>query len=161
MRIRDFDQRVDDEALRACVIELQDFEQGLDPRMPPGIQIVDAYLTDLIDRCAKFQGKILVAEIEGEVVGYAAVMTRVRSEELEDGGMEYGLVADLMVLNQFRRRGIGRRLLEAAIQYASDRNVRRLRVGVLAANRAARRLYGSLGFQDYLLQLEKHLTTAN
>lgn len=161
MRIRDFDQSADSEALRACVIELQDFEHHLDPRMPSGIQIVDAYVTDLIGRCAKYRGKILVAEIEGEVVGYTAVMTRVRSEELEDGGMEYGLVADLMVLNQFRRRGIGRRLLEAAVQYAAERKVRRLRVGVLAANRQARKLYESLGFQDYQLQLEKHLTPAN
>ncbi len=129
--------------------------------MPTGAQIVDAYISDLKSRCERYGGKIFVAEINREVAGYAAVMTRVRSEDLEDGGMEYGLVADLVILKRFRRRGLGRRLLKAVEQYASDCGVRWLRVGVLAANRSARELYASLGFHEYQLQLEKKLTMSD
>ncbi|MDX1528911.1 MAG: GNAT family N-acetyltransferase, partial [Gammaproteobacteria bacterium] len=143
------------------IVELQDFEHRLDPRMPTGEEIVDAYVSDLKLRCERYDGRIFVAEVDGEVAGYAAVMTRVRSEELEDGGMEYGLVADLAVLNKFRRRGIGRRLMQIAERHALDREVRWLRVGVLAANQSARELYALLGFHEYQLQLEKDLAASD
>jgi ribosomal protein S18 acetylase RimI-like enzyme len=157
VRIRDFDIGVDTDALRACVVELQDFERGLDQRMPAGRDIVDEYVPQMLDRCKMHHGKIIVAELDSEIAGYASVWTRVQSEELEDGYFEYGLVADLMVRAKFRNRGIGRRLLESAEEYARVCHVKWLRVGVLSTNGAARELYTSLGFSDNYIQLEKRL----
>lgn len=156
-RIRDYDEAVHLAGVRACMIELQDFERALDPRMPAGAEIVDVYVPQMLERCRECGGMVLVAEVDGEVAGYATVMIRVRSDEIEDGEFEYGLVSDLVVADRFRRRGIGRHLLAAAESFARDSGMQWLRIGVLAENRAAAGLYDALGFGSLYVEREKDL----
>jgi ribosomal protein S18 acetylase RimI-like enzyme len=61
------------------------------------------------------------------------------------------------VLPAYRRRGLGRALLERAVAFARGKGAKALRVGVLARNEGAARLYRSLGFGDYTIQLNKPL----
>jgi ribosomal protein S18 acetylase RimI-like enzyme len=143
--------------VRACLIELQDFERSLDSRMPPGADIVDAFVPDMLRRCARCSGKVLVAELDGDVAGFATILARMKSDEIEDGDVEYGLVTDLVVAREFRNRGIGRKLLEAAETYVKSSGVKWLRIGVLAGNHAADHLYDSLGFEKYYIEREKEL----
>ncbi len=103
MHIREFDEHKDLNRLRECVIELQDFERRLDLRRPAGADIVGAYIPQMRERCEKCHGRILVAEADGEIAGYVMILTKVRSEDLEDGDVEYGLVADLVILEKFRK----------------------------------------------------------
>jgi ribosomal protein S18 acetylase RimI-like enzyme len=56
------------------------------------------------------------------------------------------MVTGLSVAEEFRRRGVGRALLDAAIREATARGARRLTLRVLAPNEPARRLYESAGF---------------
>jgi RimJ/RimL family protein N-acetyltransferase len=58
-------------------------------------------------------------------------------------------VADLglMVAASHRRRGIGRGLLEAAVQWARESGVRKLELHVLPHNEAAIALYEDFGFR--------------
>ncbi len=81
---------------------------------------------------------ILVAEEDGEVVGYSAGY-------LEGDGV--GHIASVAVRPGFRRRGIGRALMEALERELVARGARRLRLEVRASNQAARRLYESLGYR--------------
>lgn len=141
--------------LRACVVELQDFERGLEPTLPKGETMADRYLAHVLDRCAGGAGRIFVSEEEGAVVGFVGVLARVVPEP--DETQAYAYVSDLVVLPAYRRRGIGRALLERAEAYARGEGARALRVGVLAKNEAAARLYRSLGFGDYTIQLNKPL----
>lgn len=157
MYIREFSQNMDSEGVRACIVDLQDFERNLDPRMPAGSEVVDALYAEMIDRCNRFDGRIYVAEGEGDVAGYVAILPRIWSEETEDGELEYGLVTDLMVKEKYRMHGLGRRLLGAAEQYALEKGAQYLRVEVLARNGAARGLYTSFGFSDHVVSLEKSL----
>jgi GNAT superfamily N-acetyltransferase len=126
--------------------------------MPPGSDIVDDYIPHMLDRCKRCEGKILIAEIDGEVAGFATILTKVRSEEPEDGDLEYGLVSELMVVEKFRKKGLVRRLLEEAESYARANDVKWLRIGVLAGNRAADKLYASMGFSSQYVEREKDLT---
>ena len=158
MHIREFDERKDLNHLRECAIVLQDFERRLDPRRPTGESYVDAYILQMRERCEKYRGKILVAEGDGKIAGYVVILTKVRSEDVEDGDFEYGLIADLVVLEKFRKMGFGRRLLEAAEAHAVSSGVRWLRIGVLAGNPAAVNLYSAMGFSDSYIELEKSLS---
>lgn len=158
MLICDFNKHAHLDSIRDCLIELQDFERQIDPRMPKGSDIVGDYIPQMLHRCGTCKGKVLVAEVDGEVAGYATVLTKVRSEDLEDGGIEYGLVSDLVVARKFRNQGLGRRLLEAAEAHARSCGVSWLRVGVLAGNQSAHKLYTSAGFSNLYLELEKDLT---
>ena len=125
--------------------------------MPSGSEIVDDYVPYMLDRCIECDGTVLVAEVDGEVAGFVTILTRVQSEDIAEGEIEYGLVSDLVVASKFRRQGFGRKLLEAAESYARANEVRWLRIGVLAENHSANALYDSLNFSKLYVDREKDL----
>lgn len=153
--IRDYDPSRHRSQLRACIVELQDFERGLEPGLPKGEAMADRYLAYVLERCARAAGRIFVAEADDAVVGFVGVLARVVPEP--DEGQAYAYVSDLVVLPAYRRRGIGRALLGRAETYARREGASTLRVGVLAKNEAAARLYRGIGFSDYTFQLSKPL----
>ena len=156
--IRDFDEKAHLAGVRACLIELQDFERSLDPRIPSGADIVDDLIPHMLGRCAKCDGRVLVAELNEAVVGFVTILAKVRSAEIQEGDCEYGLVSDVVVASEYRKQGIGRKLLEAAESYAKSTGVRWLRIGVLAENHSADGLYDSMGFKRLYIEREKELT---
>ena len=156
--IREFDEKAHLAGVRACLIELQDFERSLDPRLPSGAEIVDDLIPRMMFRCATCDGMVLVAELSEAVVGFVTILAKVKSEEIEEGDVEYGLVSDVFVASKYRKQGIGRKLLEAAESYAKSNGVRWLRIGVLAENHSADGLYDSIGFKRFYIEREKELT---
>jgi hypothetical protein len=55
-------------AVRACIVELQEHERALDPRMPEGEAMADECLEHLRRRCAECAGTILVADVDRHAV---------------------------------------------------------------------------------------------
>lgn len=155
--IRSLNSDTDATQLRACMIELQDFERELDSRMPSGEEIADDYIVEMLQRCRQCDGEVLVADADGEIAGYVTILNRVQSDDLDDGDIEFGLVADLVVRKAFRGRGLGRELMAAAEASARQNDVRWLRISVMAANRGARQMYESMGFSEIYVELEKDL----
>jgi GNAT superfamily N-acetyltransferase len=158
MPIRKFVAHADTAQVGKCLIELQNFEHNIDPRMPTGEQIVDAYIPDMLQRCKDCLGTILVAEVDGLVIGYVTVLARVSSDEIGAGDFEFGLVTDVVVLQEYRGKGYGKQLLESAELYARANGVKWLRIGALAANQPASSMYSSLGYSGLYVELEKDLT---
>lgn len=74
---------------------------------------------------------------DGQPVGYVIACAGVRSV----------LVANLAVAGHWRRRGLGRRLLDVAVDWARDRAHRRVTLEVRCSNAAAVRLYRDAGFE--------------
>jgi GNAT superfamily N-acetyltransferase len=157
MSIRRFSGHTDKAQVRACLIELQDFERDIDPRMPSGQDIVDIYIPDMLQRCRDCSGAILVAEVDRLVVGYVTILTKVSSDEIGAGDHEFGLITDVVVLQEHRGKGHGKALLQAAETYARDNGVKWLRIGALAPNKSATTLYSSMGFSGLYVELEKDL----
>ncbi len=154
---RDFDADHDMDALRACILELQDHERSIYQRLPPGTDVVDDCIRHMFEQCERRAGKIILAELGGEAAGFVTVLTRMVSEAPDDGPLEYGLVSDLVVLGKYRGTGIGRRLMQLAEAHARANGVEWLRIGVIAGNRAAEHLYRSLGFTPWHVDLEKNI----
>lgn len=157
MKIREYDQDSDFAQLRDCVIELQDFERQIDARLPAGQDIAEEYITQMRFRCRSCDGQILVADLDGDVVGYVTLLNRVQSDELHEGETEYGLIADLVIKEAHRGTGLGRKLMQAAEAAATAYGVRWLRVSVMSANTSARNLYLSSGFSELYAEFEKDL----
>jgi ribosomal protein S18 acetylase RimI-like enzyme len=155
--IRQCDPTGDRKGLRECIVALQDFERRLEPTLPAGEAMADAYLTFLFDQCARLSGQILVAEDEAGIAGFVCVLTKVLPDEPNDPPEEYAYISDLVVLPQHRGQGAGGNLLARAEALAREAGVGTLHVGVLAKNRAAHDLYRSRGFSDLHIQLVKHL----
>ena len=157
MNIRKLNNATDARQLRDCMIELQDFERAVDPRMPSGEEIADDYIVEMLQRCRQCNGQVLVADVDGEIAGYVTILNRVQSDDLDDGDIEFGLVADLIVRKAYRGTGLGRELMAAAEACAKENDVRWLRISVMAANDGARRMYESMGFSEIYVELEKDL----
>jgi ribosomal protein S18 acetylase RimI-like enzyme len=149
MHIRDY-QPDDASALRQCVVALQEFERTMDPRLRPGESMADAYCEQIHARCRDADGRIFVAEQNGIVVGFVAVLAHETFKELDEPAGSYAFISDLVVLAPYRRRGIGRKLLERAEAFARAEGARELRIGVLARNDQARRLYLAAEFTPHL-----------
>ena len=99
----------------------------------------DRYGPEVILYLTSLRGSVvLVAEEGGEVAGYAAGYLEPRW---------VGHIASVAVRPRFRRRGIGRALVEALERELIAEGARRLRLEVRESNAAARRLYESLGYR--------------
>lgn len=147
--IREYSPK-DAAALRRCIVELQEFERTIDPKLPPGEEMADGYLASIHARCREANGKIFVAELDDSVVGFAAVLAQEKFTEPDEPLGTYAFISDLVVLSQYRRHGIGRQLLDHAEAFARAAGAREIRIGVLALNMAARKLYRSAEFMPHL-----------
>jgi len=75
--IREYRPDQDAAALRACFVELQNFERGLEPALPEGETVADAYLAWMLTRSKEWNGKVFVVDSDGEVVGFVSVWATV------------------------------------------------------------------------------------
>jgi ribosomal protein S18 acetylase RimI-like enzyme len=157
--IRDY-RASDEGACRACIVELQEAERAIDPRLRPGEEMVDEYWREMRAHCETYGGVILVAESGGVVCGLVQVLTRVPPESLDEPPDTYALVAELVVRATHRSGGIGTALLAAAERHAQTAGAKELRISVMSGNTPARRLYGAHGFEPYLEILAKPLGRA-
>jgi len=97
------------------------------------------------------QRLVLLAMVEGRPVGLATCFygfSTFAARPLLN-------VHDLAVLLEYRGRGVGRALLQAAAAHARKRGCAKLTLEVLEDNAPARRLYESCGFRDFELAGEK------
>jgi ribosomal protein S18 acetylase RimI-like enzyme len=154
--IREYDPAADYLLLRACFIELQAWERQFEPSMPRPEDAADAYLADMLERCAASGGRVFVAEQDSVIAGFVCLMTRIEPD-LDESTEPYAYISDLIVRTAYRGRGIGRRLMAAAEASEREAHVKRLRVGVLAANKSAFEFYRAGGFREYSVQLVKSL----
>ena len=119
--------------------------------------MAEAYLRVLIERNVKYAGRILVAQVDGSVVGFAAVLGRVEPEAPDEEQAPHAYVSDLVVLPGHRGQGLGRMLLEHAEALARSAGTKSLQIGVLSRNESAARLYRDFGFGDFQIHLTKRL----
>lgn len=96
---------------------------------------------------------VLVAEIDGEVVGYAGLHNAIplasHAHVLEINGLAVAPAA--------AGRGVGRHLVEAVVAEATRRGARKVTLRVLGTNAVARRLYARCGFVEEGVLLEEFL----
>ena len=156
-QIREIQPNYDLDGLRQCVIELQEFEKKLIPGMPSGEEIQEHYISNLFQRCEMYAGRIIVGIAEDCMAGFISVCAQMRSGDIDDGDSEFASIGDLIVLPQYRRKGLSRLLMSSAEAYARDRGAKKIRIAVLSSNTLAAQLYRSTGYESLSEQMEKTL----
>ncbi|MBA3240614.1 MAG: GNAT family N-acetyltransferase [Acidobacteria bacterium] len=98
---------------------------------------------------------VLVAERSGEVLGYTYAAIE---------GYDYmtlrgpaGVLHDIIVDPEYRGRGVGRLLLEAALAFFRSRGVPRVVLSTAERNEAAQRLFASMGFRRTMIEMTREL----
>ena len=74
----------DARAIEACIVELQDYERRIDPRLRPGSSMAAEYLAQTLARCNDYTGRVFVAECANVVAGFTTVLARMPFLELDD-----------------------------------------------------------------------------
>jgi N-acetylglutamate synthase-like GNAT family acetyltransferase len=88
--------------------------------------------------------ELLVAEYDGEVVGTVALYI---IPNLSHGATPYALVENLVVNHKYRRKGIGKKLMEYTIVRAKQEECHRIELCSSKGRKEAHRLYRSVGFK--------------
>jgi ribosomal protein S18 acetylase RimI-like enzyme len=95
------------------------------------------YIASLSDR----EG-IFVVEIDGQIAGFQSLDLWAKYSDSFD---HVGVVGTI-ILPQWRRQGVGRRLAEHTFEYARRRGYEKVVIYVRAGNTGAQAFYRSLGF---------------
>jgi ribosomal protein S18 acetylase RimI-like enzyme len=155
--IRDF-RAGDETGVLAVLHDLQAHEYEIYDRSRPPADMGPWYIAELIQETGEGRGRILVAEGNGTILGYASLRTCLSSEgEKDEIPYTYAHVDDLAVLASARSKGVGAALLDSCEELARAAGQGWLRLGVLAANDRARTFYTRQGYGELSLTLEKKL----
>lgn len=111
----------------------------------------------LLTRFADPQEACFVAEVSGRVVGF--VWSKAQSPPAIPAFIQKPLqiVGDVVVQASLRGRGIGRALVEHALDWGRARGLTQVQLTVFAQNSAARGFYEKLGFRPLSVVLLKPL----
>ncbi len=102
---------------------------------------------------------VLVAERDGEVVGYVFAGIEPRSwKELRDTA---GFIHDVSVAEDARGEGIAARLIEAAAEWLEARGMPRVMLWTAEQNEAAQHLFERLGFRRTMIEMTREADTAS
>jgi len=108
------------------------------------------------DRISKNDGCALVAIVNNKVVGYlCGGLTKAENYR------NLPIVAEIentFVLNEFRSKGIGKKLYNEFIDWCKTKNVGKVRVEASVRNKLAIKFYRNNNFRDYTLILESDLS---
>lgn len=94
---------------------------------------------------------LLIATESGQPIGFLA--GRVRALPPQFGGDLSGFISEVFVLDAWRGKGIGHRLMDQAMQWFRVQGVRRVELQVLSGNHAAREAYRGWGWTEELVQM--------
>ncbi len=97
--------------------------------------------------------RILLAEVDNDVVGYVQGEVTQRSEYLP---RTVGQVSLIYVTERFRRKGIGRRLLKEVCRFFNANNAEHLTMRYIVGNREAERFWRKLGFEPMITTSSTH-----
>ena len=113
--------------------------------------VVRAYACDVRDRSGlegvarEVEGILVVESAEGEVVGYITTWQDV------DGGIGY--IPNLAFVPEWRGRGLGRLLIQMALDRFREAGLSHAKIETLAQNEVGHHLYTSIGFREVARQV--------
>ena len=125
--------------------------------MPSGEEMADDFLAMIDDDHGQESTRMVMAEIEGAVVGFARVKLHLVAEDPDESKIPYALLDEIVVLETARRRGIGQQLVDWAVQIARDAGDASIRLNVIDGNVGAQALYDRNGFRPLYVEMEKPL----
>ena len=123
--------------------------------MAPGGDPEAGYAWFLGTQLAEADVVVLVAERQGDVVGYVYAGLEPQSwKELREA---CGFIHDVVVDERGRRTGVATALIEAAADWLRDRGAPRVMLWTAEQNEGAQRLFEHLGFRRTMVEMTREL----
>jgi ribosomal protein S18 acetylase RimI-like enzyme len=102
---------------------------------------------------------LFVAELEAELAGFVHVEIRSAPAFAVFVQRLFGVVDNIGIRRDFRRKGIGSALMQAAESWAKDRGAQTIELNVYAFNQSAIDFYRALGYEPLSYRLTKNITS--
>ena len=157
-------RETDREAVVSLILQLNLHEARLDLREQPFALDRDtsdeaAAATLLYDRerAALCDGALMVAANDDKVIAFMCWLVEEAGPFVRAEMRRFGYVADLVIDEPHRRKGIGQRLLAEAERLTRARGLKRLVIGAQAGNDSALGAYRRFGFEPFCFELQKAL----
>ena len=158
VRIRVARMPEDKPALLGFIMGMQHFERAIEPDRRVDPAVAEEFYVAITERIVKKNGRILIAEsADGKALGWAAVCEDENEVYVHAEERTYGYIAELYVVEDARGRGFGRALIASCEDWARERGLKVMVIGVLARNPRAHAVYRGAGFADYATMLRKYL----
>lgn len=128
--------------------EFMDFHSERDPWFKRSDTGHLRFAEFVAERIADEKSIVLVAEVDGKIVGHAIaeISSRLPVYEPED----YGQIMDVAIAETHRRSGIGEKLVEELFRIFHERGIRRVEVGMSVSNESATAFWRKMGFVPYM-----------
>jgi ribosomal protein S18 acetylase RimI-like enzyme len=150
-------RRDDYAGLCAVIRELDAFHADALPRFFRPFDEPARSLQWFMDALENPESLLLVAEHEGMIVGFLSALVRQNPDLPMFVPRRWLAVDNVAVLNAYRRRGIGRALMQQAHTWAKDHHLAAIELTVWEFNEEALAFYEKLGYTTILRRLWKGL----
>jgi GNAT superfamily N-acetyltransferase len=123
-------------------------EHGMRLRLPDGA--FDAWVQSMTPLLGRFSVVVLGVEA-GQYAGFVAGRTRNLPPYFGTG--QVGAISEVFVGEPWRGQGLGRRLVERAVEWYRQQEISRVELQVVSGNPEAVKFYERLGWQQELVQM--------
>ena len=123
--------------------------------LPATSRTKDAYAGFLGSQLDEPDAAVFVAEENADVIGYA--YAAVESYDYMSLRGPAGVLHDIIVDPERRRGGVGRRLLEAVLEYVRSRGLSQIVLSTAEKNEAAQRFFAGVGFRRTMVEMTREI----
>lgn len=146
----------DEIGIKECIAELKEYESQFDPDYFTNEESVNRLFKSILKE-KENGGEIFVAESNNKIVGFVSLGIDDKNDELIVNKIPTAYISDIIVLEGYRGKGIGKALLKKAENFTKEKGLKYIKLIVFAENNKAIELYKSFGFEDYETTMIKEL----
>jgi len=113
----------------------------------------EIFSREMLEKLKESDSRLSVAESEGELIGfcYSYISQKPKYFKLH----KFGFIGDLYVTPEYRRNGIGKALVEDAIDFFKKNKIKQIELLVARRNENTIKFWESLGFSHLLTWMYK------
>jgi ribosomal protein S18 acetylase RimI-like enzyme len=131
--------------------EMMNYHARLDRRFQPTVDAREAFRETLQQWAADESKRVLVAEQQGNVVGY--IIGHLAENPPIFELRHYAHVSDICVMPDCRRRGVGRKLFSALRNWLRGQGLSVVQLSVAGRNTVSQAFWREMGFEDFTHKL--------
>ena len=105
-------------------------------------------------------GEIFLANVGNDIVGLATIQVRDRADAPMFWPRQNAVIDNLVVSQKFQRLGIGKKLLDCAVEWTRSRKIPRIDINVWSDNKTGMSFFTANGFTPMCQRMELRIDNA-
>ncbi len=145
----------DREAIEKCIFDFIESERAYIPGFWVEGDVSAPYFDYLVKKISESDGKIFVAELDGQIAGYIAVKIE-KDDSPRSAIKKNGYISNVAVLKEYQGKGLGQELIKRAEEFTKENGASHIALDVQIGN-SALSLYQKLGYKERSMWMNKKL----